>query len=225
VASRHYFSWRRKKSCNELALMYISAAVVSFERMAHLAFKIVQQSKLNKRYKNMLRRITCILLLLSTCAAGAFAQKTPSSASPASEAPGQADSKSADLMDREPPAELSKEKIPSGAKVYIAPLNGYESFLTAAIIRKGTPIIVVNNPDLADYKITGVTESHQASWARMLLTALEQSSEQVSVVMTNLKTGLVVWGCNVNKAGSLKGKQSAAEALAKHLKVRIEGRE
>jgi hypothetical protein len=173
----------------------------------------------------MLRRTSSILLLLSTCAVGAFAQKTPSSASPASEASGQEASKSADLMDKEPPAELSKEKIPSGAKVYIAPLNGYESFLTAAIIKKGTPVVVVNNPDLADYKITGVSESQRANWARMLFTGLYQSHEQASIVMTNLKTGAVVWGYNVNKAGSLKGRQSSSEALANHLKARIEGRE
>ena len=41
----------------------------------------------------------------------------------------------------------------------------------------------------------------------------------------NLKTGVAVWGYNVNKTNSYKGKQSSSEACAKHLKARIEGRE
>jgi len=171
----------------------------------------------------MFRRISCLLLFLSAFAAGAFAQSTPSATTPATSE--QSASKPADVIDKAPPAELSKEKIPAGSKVYIAPLNGYESFLVAAVIKKGTPIVVVNNPEMADYEITGVSESHQAGWAKMLFLGSQQSNEQASIVMTNLKTGVAVWGYNVNKTNSYKGKQSSSEACAKHLKARIEGRE
>ena len=82
----------------------------------------------------MFHRISCLLLFLSAFAAGTFAQTTPSSTTPA--ASEQSASKPADVIDKEPPAELSKEKIPAGSKVYIAPLKGYESFLTAAFIKK-----------------------------------------------------------------------------------------
>ena len=57
---------------------------------------------------------------------------------------------------------MSKESIPAGARVYIAPLNGYESPLVAAFVKKETPIVVVNSPEKADYQITGVSESVQA---------------------------------------------------------------
>jgi hypothetical protein len=174
----------------------------------------------------MFRRISCLLLLLSAFAAGTFAQTTPSSTIPAaSEQSSSKSDKPADMIDKAPPAELSKEKIPAGSKVYIAPLKGYESFLIAAIVKKGTPVVVVNNPEMADYEITGVSESHQAGWAKMLFLGSEQSNEQASIVMTNLKTGVAVWGYNVNKTNSYKGKQSSSEACAKHLKARIEGRE
>lgn len=171
----------------------------------------------------MLRRIPLMFLLLSLVVLSATAQ-TPPSASPAAKDE-QVASKSSPIVDKAPPAELSKEKIPAGAKVYIAPLNGYESFLVAAIVKKETPVIVVNSPDKADYSITGVSESVQAGWAKMLFMGSQQSNEQASIVMTNLKTGVVVWGYNVNKTNSYKGKQSSSEACAKHLKARIEGRE
>ena len=45
----------------------------------------------------------------------------------------------------------------------------------------------------------------------MLWLGSEQSNEQASIVMTNLKTGIVVWGYNVNKSNSWKGKQSSSD--------------
>ena len=171
----------------------------------------------------MFHRISYLLLLLTILAAGAFAQTTtPATTQTTSD---QSTTKPASIVDKAPPTELSKENIPAGSKVYIAPLSGYESFLVAALVKKETPIVVVNSPEKADYQITGVSESVQAGWAKMLFLGSQQSNEQASIVMTNLKTGTVVWGYNVNKTNSYKGKQSSSEACAKHLKARIEGRE
>jgi len=169
----------------------------------------------------MFHRISHLFLLLTIFAAGAFAQTPPATTQTTSDQAG----KPAPVLDKAAPAELSKEKIPAGSKVYIAPLNGYESFLVAALVKKEAPIVVVNSPDKADYSITGVSESVQAGWAKMLILGSQQSNEQASIVMTNLKTGVAVWGYNVNKTNSYKGKQSSSEACAKHLKARIEGRE
>jgi hypothetical protein len=124
-----------------------------------------------------------------------------------------------------PPTQLSKEKIPNGSGVYVAPINGYESYLIAGLMKKQVPVVVVNSPDKADYEISGVAESQQAGWAKMFFMGSQASSEQASIVMRNVKTGTVVWGYNVNKGNSARGKQSTAEACAKHLKARIEGRE
>jgi len=171
----------------------------------------------------MFHRIPYLLLLLTVLTSGAFAQTTPSPTPQALS--GESTAKSALVVDKAPPAELGKERIPAGAKVYIGPLNGYESFLVAAIIKKETPVVVVNSPEKADYTISGVSESVQSGWAKMLFTGSQQSNEQASIVMTNLKTGVAVWGYNVNKTNSYKGKQSSSEACAKHLKARIEGKE
>jgi hypothetical protein len=161
----------------------------------------------------MLQRLSYLFLFLTFFVSGIFAQTQSS------------DTKPGTLMDKAAPAELSKERVPAGSKVYIAPLNGYESYLVAAIVKKETPIVVVNSPDKADYSISGVSETVQAGWAKMLILGSQQSNEQASIVMTNLKTGVVVWGYNVNKTNSYKGKQSSSEACAKHLKARIEGKE
>ena len=40
----------------------------------------------------------------------------------------------------------------------------------------------------------------------------------------NLKTGNVVFAYSVNKTNSFKGKQSAGEAVAKHINEKIENR-
>lgn len=149
----------------------------------------------------------------------------PQAEQPAKDAASPAVKKDASGASQAPPSELSKEKIPRGAKVYIAAINGYESYLIAGIVKKEVPILVVNSRDKADYEISGVAESQQAGWAKMFFMGSQASAEQASIVMRNLTTGTVVWGYNVNKSNSYKGKQSSAEACAKHLKARIEGRE
>jgi hypothetical protein len=44
------------------------------------------------------------------------------------------------------------------------------------------------------------------------------SDEQASVKLVNLKSGEVVFAYAVNKKNSLHGRQTAAEACAKHMK-------
>jgi hypothetical protein len=46
----------------------------------------------------------------------------------------------------------------------------------------------------------------------------QQSREQGSVKITDLKSGAVIFGYSVHKGNSYKGKQSAGEACAKHIK-------
>jgi hypothetical protein len=166
----------------------------------------------------MNRYVLYCFLLLSIFVTGISAQVP----SPSPLADPEASTSQKDMLNKPAPTALGKEKIPAGSKVFIATLNGYESFLVAAIMKKKTPVVVVNVREKADYEITGVSESVQAGWAKMLFFGSQQSAEQASIVMTNLKSGVVVWGYNVNKNNSYKGKQSSSEACAKHLKSRME---
>jgi hypothetical protein len=114
--------------------------------------------------------------------------------------------------------------IPKGARVYIAPVEGgFENFLAAGISKKQVPIVVVASREKADFEISGISESEKAGWAKMLLFGSQQSREEAGIKVLNLKTDEVVFAYAVNKGNSFRGKQSAAEACAKHLKEKVEG--
>jgi len=117
----------------------------------------------------------------------------------------------------------SAKPIEKGSRVYVAPMDGgFDTFLVAAIVKKQVPVTVVTDKTKADFEISGIAESEKAGWAKMLFMGSEQSRELASVEVVELATGDVVYGYAVHKGNSYRGKQSAAEACAKHLKDRIE---
>ncbi len=118
-----------------------------------------------------------------------------------------------------------KEKIESGSRVYVAPMEGgFDISLVAALVKKQVPIVIVNDKTKADYEISGISESDKAGWAKMLFLGTDASNEQASIKVVYLKSGEVVFGYNVKKENSARGRQSAAEACAKHMKENIEGK-
>ena len=122
-----------------------------------------------------------------------------------------------------PQAALTKP-IPSGAKVYIAPMDGgFDTYLAAGLRQKKVPVVILGLRDKAEYEISGVAESEKAGWAKMLFMNSGASAEQASIKVMNIQTGEVVFAYSVNKSNSARGKQSAGEACAKHIKEKIEG--
>jgi len=127
------------------------------------------------------------------------------------------------LAQQGPVTQDANASIPAGARVFIAPIEGgFDIYLAAAMHKKEVPIVLVADKSKADYELSGVTESEKAGWAKVVFWGNTSSSEQASVKIVNLKTGIVSWGYNVNKSSSARGKQSSAEACAKHLKEKIE---
>ena len=119
----------------------------------------------------------------------------------------------------------SNKKVESGSKVYVAPMDGgFDISLVAAIVKKQLPVVVVADKAKADYEISGISQSDKAGWAKMLFLGTDASNEQASIKVVDLKSGEVVFGYNVKKENSARGRQSAAEACAKHLKENIEGK-
>ena len=113
--------------------------------------------------------------------------------------------------------------IPTGSKLFISPVEGgYDIYRAAAIVRKQVPIVLVTDKSKADFELSSVTESERAGWAKMFFFGSTASAEQASIKIVNLKTSTIVYGYNVNKSNSARGKQSSAEACAKHLKAKIE---
>jgi len=118
---------------------------------------------------------------------------------------------------------LTSSKIRAGAKVYISPMEGgFDNFIAAGILKKQVPLVVVIDRSKADYEISGISDSEKAGWAKMMFLGSQQSNEEASIKVTDLKTGTVVFAYSVHKMNSYKGKQSAGEACAKHLKEAIE---
>jgi hypothetical protein len=114
--------------------------------------------------------------------------------------------------------------IPSGSKVFIAPMGGYENFLRTAIEKKKVTLKIVSDKNSADFEITGTSESQKAGVAKILITGSWHSNEESSITVTNLKTGIAAFGYTANKQNSVHGKRSSAEAIAKHLKEKIESK-
>ena len=116
--------------------------------------------------------------------------------------------------------------IPPGSKVFITPIEGgFDTYLSAAMVRKEVPLTVVTIKEKADFEITAIAESEKAGWAKMAFLGSGQSNEQASIKVVNLKTGVVAFAYAANKGSATRGKQSAAESCAKHLKARMEGKE
>ena len=115
--------------------------------------------------------------------------------------------------------------IPTNSTVFIEPMNGFETYLAAALRKKKVPLVVINNKEKADFVITGASDTKKAGWAKIVFMGNLHSDEEASVAMVNNKTGTVVFAYAVNKKNTLHGQQTSAEACAKHLKGRIEGRE
>ena len=116
--------------------------------------------------------------------------------------------------------------IPPHSRVFITPIEGgFDTYLSAALVKKEVPLTIVAIKEKADFEITGIAESEKAGWAKMMFLGSGQSNEQASIKVVNLKTGVVAFAYAANKGSATRGKQSAAESCAKHLKARMEGRE
>jgi hypothetical protein len=107
-------------------------------------------------------------------------------------------------------AQNPASQIPSGAKVFIAPMpNRFDSYLKAAIEKKKVPIMLVADKSSAQFEITGASESQKAGAAKIILMGDWHSTEDASVQVANLATGEVVFAYSVHEQSS------------KHLKERI----
>jgi hypothetical protein len=115
--------------------------------------------------------------------------------------------------------------LPEGSKIYIEAADGFDTYLTAALQKKKVPVTVVTDKAQADYELTGVSDHQKPGWAKIAFTGSIHSDEQASVKLINIKTSEVVFAYAVNKKNSLHGRQTAAEACAKHLRQAIDGKD
>lgn len=108
--------------------------------------------------------------------------------------------------------------IPAGSRIYTNSVEGFSTFLAAALTKKKVPVTLVTVKEKADYELTAVTQSDKAGWARVAFLGQTGSNEEASLTLVDLKTSEIVYSYSVHKRNSVRGKQSSAEACAKHLK-------
>ncbi len=118
-------------------------------------------------------------------------------------------------------------KIPPASKIYINPLNGFETYLAAGLADKKVPVTVVPDRAKADFEITGTQELDKEEgtkgWQKVAEIGLTQHHHgteytvRASLNVKRVDSGEVAFAYSVVKSGS-KAQQSAAEAFAKHLK-------
>jgi hypothetical protein len=109
------------------------------------------------------------------------------------------------------------QTIPANSKIFVQP-GEFGNFIIAALQKKKVPVLVVADEAAADYVITGTSESQKAGWARTVFLAQTGSNEEASISVVRRSDKVVIWAYNVHKRNSARGKQSSAEACAKHLK-------
>ncbi len=112
-------------------------------------------------------------------------------------------------------------RIPRDSKVYIAPMDGFETYLSAAFRNKGVPLVIVVDRDQADFEITGTHEKKNAGWAKTIFVSPNPSAS-ASMQVVNLKTKVVVYADSSHRTTANRGERSTAEKLAKYLKKKIE---
>ena len=108
------------------------------------------------------------------------------------------------------------KKIPADSAVFIEPMGTFDTAVAAAIIKKHVPVRIVDAKDKADYTLTCLGGSEKAGWAKTIFVSPLPSAH--ASVMLKGKDGTVVWAYSVDKGNAYHGEQSAAEAVAKHMK-------
>lgn len=113
---------------------------------------------------------------------------------------------------------------PIKPKIFIAPAEGFESYLAAGFTKKEVPAEIVTDESKADFVLRATpVDQHPESTGSKVARCLflycigMEGTHTVSIQLVNAQSQSVVWAYNVRKAGD-HNFQSSAEACAKHLK-------
>src|SRR5262249_61498494 len=113
--------------------------------------------------------------------------------------------------------------------VYIEPQQGFETYLAAAMSKKGVPADIVTDPAKATYVLkTAPVEIQKESTGGKVVRCLFaycagiEDKGTVSVQLIEVSSSKSMWAYSVNKQRGGKNQQSMAEAVAKHFKEFLE---
>jgi hypothetical protein len=116
---------------------------------------------------------------------------------------------------------------PTLPKIYIEPQSGFESYISAAVIKKHVPVVVTQRKEDAKFLLTSAVLEHKESTGGKIarcafLYCIGIAGTQTATVqLIDPANQDVIWAYNVRKADA-SAYQSTAEAIAKHLKEFLE---
>jgi hypothetical protein len=114
------------------------------------------------------------------------------------------------------PPQPNPATIPPGSTLFIDCNNGFDTFILAALQNKQVQLKLVSSAEKADY----VMDSSLFHTAEVVATPKYATTGRTSEAAFKItsKSGDIVWAYAVTKGILSRGKQSVAEACAKHLK-------
>jgi hypothetical protein len=102
-----------------------------------------------------------------------------------------------------------------GATVYIEPMNGYETYLAAAIVKKQVPLTLVTDKEKADYILRGtVSHSQPAQPAVVVNQTTDVNSNNGSGYGQGIAQGMQRAAADDLAAKAARGATSASISLA-----------
>ena len=119
------------------------------------------------------------------------------------------------LIAKKPPQGIAAT-VPSDSKVFVDSNNGFDTFILAALQSKQVHLKLVSSAEKADY----VLDSSLFHTGEFVATPKFASTGRTSEAAFKLtsKSGDIIWAYAVTKGMLSRGKQSVAEACAKHLR-------
>jgi hypothetical protein len=151
------------------------------------------------------------------------AQEDPTAQATQSASPNESAPATVDVPSRVPTPAIGEGR-PRGAVLYITPTEDhFETYLAAAMLKKGVPVAVTNNPEIATLVLQASEveiqkQSTGSKFARCIFASCAGIDDRGSTSVQLMEGDLVVWSYSANKGRGEKNRQSLAEAVAKHLK-------
>ena len=120
------------------------------------------------------------------------------------------------------PAATVAPLLAPGAKVFLEPMNGFEQFVSDAIVKKKVPVVVVKERANADFVVSGEAHVKKPGWKGIVL----DTGGKGNVSIKDARTSNVVFACKFTKVDQGLGEywiyQGWASGCAKHLKKAME---
>lgn len=120
-------------------------------------------------------------------------------------------------------ADRAPSRVPAGAKVFIAPMEGnLNGFIAPEIIKKRVPLTIVTDEKDADYVLTGGSIKADDKWYNAAFGGKDKNEGNVQLL--SVKDKQMVWAGEAGDRsmwwGSLKrgGQRKVADRLVKQMK-------